>query len=167
MSSIFLGTRLSRAVYAAAATEFAAKVESLLPGATIVGNGVKRTAAQVEAVALAYVAAVQATNTARANLHSLVAAEAAALATLKDAVRSVLAFVVSSFGEGSSVFSGLGFTVKKLAKKTAAAKALAVVKGKATREERHTMGKRQKAGIHGTVSSPPAMSVVKNGGAAR
>ncbi|HTQ09311.1 MAG TPA: hypothetical protein VMI31_04500, partial [Fimbriimonadaceae bacterium] len=52
-----------------------------------------------------------------------------------------------------NVVAQFGFTPRKTATQDTATKSLAVQKRAATRKARHTMGKNQKAGVHGTVPS--------------
>jgi hypothetical protein len=163
MSSILLATKVTRAILAAAATEFAAKVRSLLPDATFMSNGEPMTTAQMATQADTFVTATQATNSGRASLHELVVAEDDALATFQGSVRSFLNYIIAQYGEPSTMFGALGFTAKKATHKTAASKALAVEKSLATRAERHTLGKRQKESIHGTVPTPAPTTPDKPG----
>jgi hypothetical protein len=156
MSSILLGSKGNRSMWAAAASELAAKVLSLVPDATFQSDGEAMTSAQFEAKLQAYVTAVQTTNSVRAQLHDAIVAEDNLLAAIKAATHGFFSYVIAQYGEASTTFSALGFTVKKLAKKTAAVTAAAVEKSLATRAERHTLGKRQKASIHGTAATPPA-----------
>jgi hypothetical protein len=149
MSSILLSARVNRSILVAAASELAAKLLSLLPTASFVVNGAPMTSAQMQSELLAYVAAVQATNSARVQAKNMEVAEKNALVLVKAATRALYAYVVAQFGVASTVFSGLGFTVNKVGRKSAATKAEAVLKGKATREARDTGGKREKEDIHG------------------
>jgi len=62
-------------------------------------------------------------------------------------------YILGSYGTAAlQMLQDFGFTAPKLrgGKKTASAKAQAVVQAKATRVARHTMGKRQKAKIKGS-----------------
>jgi hypothetical protein len=70
-------------------------------------------------------------------------------------------FILGTFGDAAvTVIEDCGFTVpKSTATRKAAVKAEAVVKAKATREVRHTMGKKQKSAIKGQPvqpATPPA-----------
>jgi hypothetical protein len=66
------------------------------------------------------------------------------------------AWVANQFGPVTQTVSEFGFSPRKARAKSAQTKADAVVKLRATRKARNTMGKRQKAGIKGTVPTPTA-----------
>lgn len=69
------------------------------------------------------------------------------------------AWVTAQFGARSQTASEFGFSPRKVGEKSAQTKATAVVKLRATREARMTMGKRQKANIKGTIPVPTAPAV--------
>jgi hypothetical protein len=99
--------------------------------------------AQLGTTAMAYsmwLAEVQTTRTAETQL----AVRLAALQT----------YLVATLGAGSQTLVHFGFEPRKPPKRTVRAKAAAAVKSRATRAERHTIGPRQKAAIHGTVDKP-------------
>jgi hypothetical protein len=60
------------------------------------------------------------------------------------------------FGKTNVAVEEFGMSPVKRGARTVASKVEAVAKSLATRAERHTMGKRQKAAIHGTVPAPAA-----------
>jgi hypothetical protein len=69
-------------------------------------------------------------------------------------LRAINAMVSSQYAEASNadtVFADFGYTPRKKVVKTVATKAAAVAKSTATRAARHTMGKRQKADVKGTL----------------
>jgi len=85
-------------------------------------------------------------------------------AELKSITPAVVSFVTNMFGVGSEVYNAFGLSERKVAKKTASVKALAVEKLRATREARHTMGSRERLEIHGNVEQPAApVDAPKNG----
>ena len=73
------------------------------------------------------------------------------LSNVQSLLRSHLSVL---FGEASTEFFDFGFTPKAVKTVDVATKAEAVKKGAATRQARHTMGKRQKAKITGETSPP-------------
>ncbi len=76
--------------------------------------------------------------------------------------------VKSQLGSSEGVLGDFGFSNPKRQTPDEATKAAAVVKRAATRDARHTMGKRQKAGIKGTVpatTAPVATSGTSSSGA--
>jgi hypothetical protein len=66
------------------------------------------------------------------------------------------AWVTTKFGAGSQQALDFGFAPRKAATRTVVSKAKAAAQAKATREARHTMGKKQKSLIKGTVIAPTA-----------
>jgi hypothetical protein len=71
----------------------------------------------------------------------------------------VLAFeaiVRGTFGPSSQVLNDFGLKPRTPRVKTPPVKVQATQKALATRTARHTLGTRQKAGIHGTVPAAPA-----------
>jgi hypothetical protein len=70
----------------------------------------------------------------------------AALTGVRNALPSLL---VSRFNHDLGAMNDFGLERKKPRKQTVKQKAAAVAKGAATRKERHTMGKRQRAKIRG------------------
>jgi hypothetical protein len=81
--------------------------------------------------------------------------------------RAVKAWVVNEFGEGSQQAIDFGFPPPRKATRTVESKVTAVARSKATREARHTMGKKQKSLIKGVVvtSTAPADPVNTPAGA--
>ncbi len=119
---------------------------------TIIVNGVTHTGKTLQAVFQRALDAVDALDAARASAHSALKeqqhAEAEANA-MYDALKSTVAVAA---GQDSTEYNEFGFAPRRAAKKSAEAKAQAVIKQRATREARHTMGPDQKAHIHGEVT---------------
>jgi hypothetical protein len=67
-------------------------------------------------------------------------------------------YLQGTFGVGSKTLLDFGLTPQKPPATTAQTTATAVTKRAATREARHTMGKKQKAAIHGSVAPAPSAS---------
>ncbi len=91
----------------------------------------------------------------RAEVHNLVTET-----RQDDAVRRVIdaglrSWVVGTFGTNSQAMVDFGFPPPRARKTKAETKAQAVQKGQATRKARHTMGKKQKAIIKGSVPEAP------------
>ncbi len=96
-----------------------------------------------------------------------------ALRTQAPALRAIVSafveYVRAAFGTSSEILGDFGLSSRKAkAPQTAEEKALAVQKRNATRAARHTMGKREKAKIHGTVpqtapNGAPAVAAPGNG----
>jgi hypothetical protein len=70
--------------------------------------------------------------------------------------QALSAWVITKFGAGSQEALDFGFAPRKKASLTSTDKAKAAAQAKATREARHTMGKKQKKSIKGTVIAPTA-----------
>jgi hypothetical protein len=122
---------------------------------TLVGKQV--AVADLKKAIEADIAASDASVKAKADLHTVVAAERSSHAQLNPLLASFKHTVLAQFGESAdatSVLADFGFTPRKSTKTTSATKAAAAEKSKATREQRHTMGKRQKAKVHGTPPAP-------------
>ncbi len=72
-------------------------------------------------------------------------------------LRALKSAVLSLYGDtqnASSTLADFGYSPRKLTAKTSAKKAQAADKGLATRAARHTLGKKQKKDIKGTVPAP-------------
>ena len=105
----------------------------------------------------AHVDASNAAYESRVTHSRLVAAARARREQTAPLLAAVRAYAAVTFGEQSAEFTAFGFKPRKVAQRTAESKAGAVEKLRATRVARHTMGKRQRAAIHGTVpTSSPA-----------
>jgi hypothetical protein len=88
----------------------------------------------------------------KAALATKTSAESARVA----ADKALSAWVTTKFGAGSQQALDFGFTTRKAATRTADSKAKAAAQALATREARHTMGKKQKLSIKGTIIAPTA-----------
>jgi hypothetical protein len=91
------------------------------------------------------------TAAAQSAYHQAVTAEKASDAAARVFRSQVQAYAVSRYGKTNPILTQLSFTPAKAKKTTAAIKAVAVLKVKATRAARHTMGKKQKKVIKGSV----------------
>jgi hypothetical protein len=108
------------------------------------------------------------TAAAKANWHSTVVTGKAGSTKLTPILRALRQYVMNVFGETSPVLSDFGFSPPKRATRTPEQKAASAAKAKATRQARHTMGKKQKKNVKGSVTatllvtptnaSPPAVS---------
>jgi hypothetical protein len=102
------------------------------------------------------IVAAEATKTARQQYRSAVNNEQlvqAQMGSLRSGVRKV---IQARLGADNPAVTQFGFLPTKPVKKSAESKAAAVVKAKATRTARNTMGKNQKAEIHGAPQAAPA-----------
>jgi hypothetical protein len=93
---------------------------------------------------------------AEGTFHDAVAAEHAATAAGEPVFRALRAFVLNLFTGQTDVLADFGITVIARQVPTAATKAAAALKAKATRAARGTGGKRQKAKITATAPAAPA-----------
>jgi hypothetical protein len=91
-----------------------------------------------------------------ANYHASVKTARDAAASLRSVLRALKAFVFSQFGDTSASLVDFGYSPRKARTPSVATKALAAAKLRATREARHTQGKRQKQDVHGVVTAPAA-----------
>ena len=78
-------------------------------------------------------------------------------------VRAFRRIVQGMFSASPDTLAVFGLRPQKVAKKTVASKAQAAAKTRATRKARNTLGKKQKASIHGTVTpkAPPPDTTTK------
>jgi hypothetical protein len=110
------------------------------------------------------VTATQAIATLQARIDAITAAQTAKIAWIDAAqqqdkelastdtfVEALVTVIRGMFAGSASTLADFGISPKKATKLTAEQQALASQKRRATREARHTMGSKQKAGIKGTV----------------
>jgi len=103
--------------------------------------------AKIDSFLAAQTTAVMATNA----YHAAIGAEKASNALAVVFRGQVEGFAVARYGKTNPILSQLGLTPAKSKKPSAAVKAVAVLKVKATRKARNTMGKRQKEKVVGAV----------------
>jgi hypothetical protein len=97
--------------------------------------------------------AITATSQAKAAYSAQVQVERNATAKVNPLLALLKSYVFVQLGDtqdASSELEDFGYTPRKSSKKTLATKVEAVDKSRATREARHTLGKKQKAKITGT-----------------
>jgi len=107
--------------------------------------------ADILTILAAPTSAADATDKAKATYRTAVAEERTAKAAAKGMRESLQSYVVGIHGAKSGILADFGFTIKEPTPKTVEVKNEAVVKMRATRKARGTMGKKQKAQIKGTV----------------
>jgi hypothetical protein len=138
-------------------------INQLLPGVDPFDIGsVTLSRADLLAKLQGRVDAANATKAALQAYRTAVANERASDATLKPLRAQVKVYLQGRFGKTSTQLQSFGFTPNRVPVRTVKAKAAGVAKSAATREARHTMGKKQKAAIHGTV--PEATSAADTPG---
>jgi hypothetical protein len=98
----------------------------------------------------AYVAAHQAATAARQQWLKAIVDQKAAIAATRPMRALLKTFFQAKLGKTNPEIASYGFDPAKTPKTTVKAKAKALVKNKATRAVRHTMGKKQKAEIKAT-----------------
>lgn len=98
-----------------------------------------------------FVGACQSTKTANQAWRTAVQSERTLQAGIREVRKGVRGIVQARFGGAGAQNLQFGFTLVKPRKASSETKAIAVAKGKATREERGTMGKNQKKKIKGNV----------------
>jgi hypothetical protein len=125
---------------------------ALLPeGEVLVGS--KRVTIQGIADQInAHIDAVTATDHARAVLGDLMKAEAEARRVSRASVIALREYARMMFGDRSQQCDKLGFAPRQVSKRSAAAKVAAIKKSAATRKQRGTTGKRQKAKLNGNAA---------------
>jgi len=125
-------------------------------------GGKKQKASQVVAIYQSCLDSRAALATKRAEVKAAMATRTSAEQARRSADRAVKAWVVNEFGEGSQQAIDFGFPPPKKATRTVESKVNAVALAKATRAARHTMGKKQKSLIKGTMVAPTAPAVPAN-----
>ena len=98
--------------------------------------------------------AADATTAITAQFHKTVDAERAATATADAVYAGLKTYVTSQFKASPDTMAEFGISLPSRQAPDAATAAAAVEKRQATRVARHTMGKRQKANVKGTVTTP-------------
>lgn len=132
-----------------------------MPGVTSVTLGsAVYTPAQIEQSLQAIVDLRAAVEDAKAVTQAKMVAEAAQSPALRSLMTAFVAYVRTAYSNSPDVLADFGLKPKKAkAPLTVEQKTAAVAKRAATRQARHTMGKNQKAAIHGTVpAAAPAPS---------
>jgi hypothetical protein len=144
-----------------------AALEKLAPEANIPIAGQVAASKDLRAKLSSHVSAMDASSDARAKLVQAVTADREQRAQIRPLLAAIRSYAAGVYGEGSPEFALFGFKPKKVGYRTAETKAQAVEKLRATRAARHTMGKRQRSGIHGTAASPGGgtSATPSNGGA--
>jgi hypothetical protein len=102
-----------------------------------------------------FITAAENTKTSNKAWRADVQTERAVLSQVAPIRKGVRGIVEAKFGEDGIELLNFGFEPRKPPVKTAASKAGAAVKAKATREARGTKGSVQKKDIHGTVPAAP------------
>ena len=120
--------------------------------------GASYTAADLKLVFQGDIDAFTALDAARAQVQQHVATSRVSREKVREMRRALKGYILSAYGpQAVQMLADFGFSLPKTkSAKTAATTASAVVKGKATRVARHTMGKKQKSLIHGTPATEPA-----------
>ena len=126
-------------------------INANLHDATVIVGGVTFTGAQLSAQIDTFIAAQTSTVTAKNTYHTAVTNEKTSNANARIFRSQMQAYVVGRYGKTNPILTTFGFAGAKTKKTTAAVKAVAVLKLKATRKARGTMSKKEKAKIKGTV----------------
>jgi hypothetical protein len=125
---------------------------------TMIVDGVSYETANLVNVLQGPIDAADATTAASAAFHKAVADEKAANDLAARAYAGLKALVVNQFKTSPETLADFGITLPSRRVPDAATTARAVEKSKATRLARHTMGKRQKEKVKGTVPASPSPS---------
>jgi hypothetical protein len=144
----------STAALTKAETTLVAELPAVLGKTSIPVGGKSMTPQQIVAIFQRHLDAMAALTKQRAQTTAAVQTERAERATAQAAVPYIRNYVAAAFGESSAQYASLGFAPRKPAQKTVESKAQAHVKMLATRKARQTMGKLQKAKIHGVAPAP-------------
>jgi hypothetical protein len=146
---------------AARVTSAIAGIQKYFPAAaSLVLAGTAYTPAQIIALFQAFADAIKALVVLHAQLSSGVLAVRSQRKQIQKVLLALESYVDNLFGSDPGKLGDFGFTPKQSGVVSTRTRALAIVKGKATRAARHTMGSKQKAAITGdsTGSSTPAVT---------
>ncbi|HEX4447225.1 MAG TPA: hypothetical protein VH044_10835 [Polyangiaceae bacterium] len=121
---------------------------------TVIIDGVPRTPASIVQALQGAIDGADATAAAAATFHKAVADEQQATLEGDAMYRGLKTLVMSQFKTSPETLADFGFTLPSRRVPDAATVATAVQKRDATRVARHTMGKRQKEQVKGTVTVP-------------
>jgi hypothetical protein len=115
-------------------------------------GGVSRTVTETTALLQSFVELREAVDTAKATSKAKLEAERAQAPSLRGFVATFVTFVKGTFGNSPETLADFGIAPRKAPKPlTAEQKTAAALKRKATRAERHTMGKVQRKAVKGSV----------------
>ncbi len=137
-----------------------AALAKLTPDANLPVGGQPTASKDLQTQLQAHVDTMNSLSDAHAKVAQLVAQEKSQKAAVTPILSGIRNYAAGQYGEKSPEFASFGFTPKKQGIRTVETKASAVEKQLATRVARHTMGKRQRAAIHGVPASPPATGPV-------
>jgi hypothetical protein len=149
----------STATLTKAETTLVAELPAVLGKTSIPVGGKSMTPQQIVAIFQRHLDAMAALTKQRAQTTAAVQTEHADRATAQAAVPYIRNYVAAAFGESSAQYASLGFAPRKPAQQTVESKAQAHLKMLATRKARQTLGKLQKAKIHGVAPAPVPVSV--------
>ncbi len=121
---------------------------------TVVLDGVSYAPDDIVKALQGSIDAADATIAATALFHKTVDAERAANATADTVYAGLKTYVTSQFKASPDTLADFGISLPSRQVPDAATASTAVDKRRATRVARHTMGKRQKANVKGTVTTP-------------
>jgi hypothetical protein len=127
-------------------------LKQLLAGQTLILNGSPLKVDDLIAEIDSYIAQLGTTAKAHASWLAEVRTTRRAETQLSTRLAALHTYLAATLGAASPTLVHFGFEPRKPPKRTVRAKAVVVAKSLATRAQRHTMGPRQKAQIHGTVT---------------
>jgi hypothetical protein len=128
-----------------------AALGQLLPEGNVPIAGKVLASKALRAQIQAHVDTMKAATDARARFVQLVLLDHAQRADMKQLLAGIRNHAEALYGELSPEFASFGFKPRKTPQRTVESKQQAAEKLRATRAARHTMGKRQRAAIHGVV----------------
>jgi len=127
---------------------------------TLVVGGVTYTIPELLAKIDSFIGAQTDAINAKNAFHAAVTAEKTSNVSARILRGQMHGFAVSRYGKDNPILTQFSFIPTKPKKATAATKAVAALKVKATRQARNTLGSKQKAKITGTPDVTPPAAVV-------
>ena len=135
--------------------------------ASVPVGGQSMTPADIVAFLQARIDAAKAVEGAKAALAAALKADRDVRAKTSASRSALCRMVVGMFMHSPDVLATFGVSAPKPATTSVAARAVAIAKGKATREARHTMGKKQKQRITGSLDGATSAAPVAPEAAAK
>jgi hypothetical protein len=135
----------------------AAGLRKHLMGQALSINNTSVTVTDLLAELDTYPVQITATAAARSAWLQQVAAERAVVLRLKPELVSLEHYLRGRYGQSNPILGDFGLTPRKPPKVAVPVKAAAIEKSAATRVARRTMGKRQKAAVHGARPAKPSV----------
>lgn len=153
MSNAIFNLNSARSMVSLAEANLIDEIPKVAPDAKFKVKGAVMTAPEYLELLKRHRDTMAVTDQRRAALHASVAEEEALRVAIRDGGVGFRGYIVGTFGIDSPEYIALGLADKPRAEVDVATKSAAADKLRATRAARHTMGRRQRTKVHGTVAA--------------